>query len=413
MNIELAREKAVAAAYDILAEALKPFKIAVPKACIARFLMERAAANANINDPLLPSRIDRPPMSLFNEIMDDLPCKMRPPPQFVRDDATAAKLARGLHTAARALGLELPPPVTTRAGLAGYIAAIRPAVEEHFSEQVHQICDKIVEHFDRAAKIQPAPKFGRAVTITLGAMVTISGYGHTFVLYKDRFEKLKRACHNTKTPAVKFDRALILMLTRYATYFGKLSEAVGMHGGMPAEVFEAATQWFGVTAECFASPLNCYYDSYCSAFYDTDYPFGSLGSFQEYDFSAGGSFEANPPFSEEFMARAFDHMISELATPAPLQFLIFVPDWQHPPSPAIERVKAAATFSVSIPPAEHVYVTGHQHGPEHGPKNSPTRSKYYNPPHNSNFILLQNAAAAKKWPRENAARIIHAWKNIM
>lgn len=78
MNIELDREKAVATAYDILTRELAPLSIAVPKACIARFLMERAAAGAMIEDPLLPSRIDKRPESLYNEIMDDLPCKMRP-----------------------------------------------------------------------------------------------------------------------------------------------------------------------------------------------------------------------------------------------------------------------------------------------------------------------------------------------
>jgi phosphorylated CTD-interacting factor 1 len=35
----------------------------------------------------------------------------------------------------------------------------------------------------------------------------------------------------------------------------------------------------GVEAEGFASPLNCRWLRYCSAFPDTDAPFGSLGSF--------------------------------------------------------------------------------------------------------------------------------------
>lgn len=376
--------------------------------------MERAAAGAMIEDPLLPSRIDKRPESLYNEIMDDLPCKMRPPPQFVRDDAGAATLARKIHAAAANLGLELPAPPTTLAALQPYVKSIRPQVEEHFAAQVNQICDRVVDHFDRAAKTTARAKFGgKVIIVDAGATTTVTGYGHKFTLYRERADKL-RNLYKKRKGVPKFDQALVLMLTRYNTYFGKLAEAVGMHGGMPHAVFEAVTRWFGVTAECFASPLNCYYDTYCSAFYDTDYPFGSLGPFQDYDFSAGGSFEANPPFSEEFMARAFGHMVKQLATPAPLQFLIFVPDWQHPPSPAIERVKVVATFHVSIPPAEHVYVTGHQHGPEGAGRDTfrtaKRQAKYYTPPHNSNFILLQNEAAAKKWPSANCQRVIDAWK---
>jgi hypothetical protein len=410
MNIELLREKAVSQAYDILARELLPLRIAVPKACIARFLMERAAAGATNDDPILPARVESPPVSLFNEIMDDLPCKMRPPPQFIRDDAGAARLARSLYGCAQALGLRLPEPPETLEQLADYIATIRPIVIARFTPDVTRVCDIIVEHFDRAQRGYPAPKYGKPVTVTTaGDITTVSGYGHAFKLYRERAEKLERQFSGGKRGAPKFEQALIMMLLRYSTYFGKQDEAVGMHGGLPRGVFAALTKWFDVTAECFASPLNCYYDQYCSAFYDTDYPFGSLGPFQEYDFSAGGSFEANPPFSEEFMDRAVDHMIRSLATPAPLQFIIFVPDWQHPPSAAIERMKAHATFSVSIPPEQHVYVTGHQHGPETFRKDG---SILYRPPHSSNLILLQNAAAAKKWPKELARKIVEAWGSV-
>ena len=58
--------------------------------------------------------------------------------------------------------------------------------------------------------------------------------------------------------------------------------------------------------ECFASPLNCYYPSFCSLFPDTDRFFGSYGSFFSFR-PKHGSFEANPPFVPEVMLAAVRH----------------------------------------------------------------------------------------------------------
>ena len=64
--------------------------------------------------------------------------------------------------------------------------------------------------------------------------------------------------------------------------------------------------------ECFASPLNCYYPRFCSAFADVDAPFGSLGSF--FDFSpTRGTFEANPPFEPAIVTSMLDRMSQLLA----------------------------------------------------------------------------------------------------
>lgn len=56
-----------------------------------------------------------------------------------------------------------------------------------------------------------------------------------------------------------------------------LYEGAGLQGALPVHVFEALHKLFGVTFECFASPLNCYFKQYCSAFLDTDGYFGSRG----------------------------------------------------------------------------------------------------------------------------------------
>ena len=57
----------------------------------------------------------------------------------------------------------------------------------------------------------------------------------------------------------------------------KIHEGSGLQGSLPVSVFQALKKHFGVTMECFASPLNCYFRQFCSAFADTDGYFGSRG----------------------------------------------------------------------------------------------------------------------------------------
>lgn len=59
--------------------------------------------------------------------------------------------------------------------------------------------------------------------------------------------------------------------------FGSGNEGTGLQGALPVTVFEALNRQFGVSFECFASPLNCYFKQFCSAFPDVDGFFGSRG----------------------------------------------------------------------------------------------------------------------------------------
>lgn len=71
------------------------------------------------------------------------------------------------------------------------------------------------------------------------------------------------------------------LLKRYQTFLGNLTgstcEAEQTQSALPVSVFECLNRHFGVTFECFASPLNSYFRQYCSAFSDTDSYFGSRG----------------------------------------------------------------------------------------------------------------------------------------
>lgn len=71
------------------------------------------------------------------------------------------------------------------------------------------------------------------------------------------------------------------MLKRYQMFLGNLTptsyEAEQTQASLPVTVFECLQRHFGVSFECFASPLNSYFRQYCSAFSDTDSYFGSRG----------------------------------------------------------------------------------------------------------------------------------------
>merc|ERR1712226_1780843 len=91
--------------------------------------------------------------------------------------------------------------------------------------------------------------------------------------------------------AGSFKEALLVLLLRYQAIGGS-----GFQLALPTAAFETLVSHFGACAECFASPLNCWFGRFCSAFPDCDAPFGSLGSFQNFR-PRRGAFQANPPFS--------------------------------------------------------------------------------------------------------------------
>lgn len=141
------------------------------------------------------------------------------------------------------------------------------------------------------------------------------------------------------------------------------NEGTGLQGALPVPVFEALNRQFGVSFECFASPLNCYFKQFNSAFPDIDCFFGSRGwdycwthtcicvtffsqlhhrsitpvrvSLSHYSSvlcvfrpflsfcPVSGSFEANPPFCEELMDAMVTHF--EVSHPMSLSLHKLVP----------------------------------------------------------------------------------------
>jgi len=123
-----------------------------------------------------------------------------------------------------------------------------------------------------------------------------------------------------------FLAATFAVLARYEALGG-----AGYQAALGEAAFDVLRDDLGVGCEAFASPLNCRYGRFCSAFPDVDAPFGSLGSF--FDFKpTRGSFEMNPPFVPEVLLAAVEHAEALLRDAEKaggrLSFVVVVPAWR-------------------------------------------------------------------------------------
>ncbi|XP_073809092.1 mRNA (2'-O-methyladenosine-N(6)-)-methyltransferase isoform X2 [Danio rerio] len=206
----------------------------------------------------------------------------------------------------------------------------------------------------------------------------------------------------------KFLSRVWCLIKRYQVMFGSgVNEGSGLQGSLPVPVFEALNKQFGVTFECFASPLNCYFKQFCSAFPDIDGFFGSRGYVNLFS-PASGSFEANPPFCEELMDAMVTHFEDLLGRSSePLSFIIFVPEWRDPPTPALTRMEASRfrRHQMTVPAFEHEYRSGSQHICKR-------EEIYYKAIHGTAVIFLQNNAGFAKWEptTERIQELLAAYK---
>ena len=131
------------------------------------------------------------------------------------------------------------------------------------------------------------------------------------------------------------------------------------------QVQETLKARLGVTHECFASSLNAFFPSFCSAFLDTDAPFGSVGSFWDWtpDLARGGSFEANPPFVADVMldmAIKFDALLAREGS-GPLTFVVVVPGWLDDAGIRLLIASPFKRFQLTVPKDDHGFCDGAQH----------------------------------------------------
>lgn len=190
-----------------------------------------------------------------------------------------------------------------------------------------------------------------------------------------------------------FLRHLYCCLARYETIKG-----AGYQCAMPPVAFDAAHNELrlGMTVECFASPFNCRYRNYCSAFPDLERKFGSLGSFFDDDsfFPTSGSFEANPPFVPEIMWAMNDKLQRLLESPKAktLSFLVIVPVWGNSGIGYVEQLETSdyCVAKSRVLAADHSFCDGAQH--------KALKQELRPSSWDTAVILLQNDAGKLEWP---------------
>jgi len=88
-----------------------------------------------------------------------------------------------------------------------------------------------------------------------------------------------------------------------------------------------------------------------------------------------------------------DHMIELLTdTDEPLMFIIFIPDWRDPVTPALIKLEDSlyCRHSRLIEKGKHQYITGRQHIHSRD-------SMFYDAVHGTMVFVLQNKAAVRTW----------------
>lgn len=222
--------------------------------------------------------------------------------------------------------------------------------------------------------------------------------------------------HHPRTPndeeswEKSFRRRLYVMLRRYVTFIGLDPSQDGlcggnMHAAAPERVFAWLRTELGAQCELFASPLNCYFSSFYSAFPDTDACFGSVGSFFDLESLPEGSYEVGPPYTEEVLELTARKLLALLraAGGAALSFVVFVPDW---PGAGGLNLMDGADFQpyrrnhhggafLLAEARNHHYVSGVQFFADRG---ADAEKRYYVVPHGTRIYVFQTDEGAKRWP---------------
>jgi len=287
---EIARTESVRALQEQLGVLCGESGVPVPRQVFQRFLFEcklREEAEAKAvggtrPDPILPAMGERS-HDLRRGLRDTVG-------QEAYDEAMATRICNGMGEYARKLIDDLPQ---------------RASVRQQQQQQQQQ------QQGETASCVQVWKGSRGGGVLTLSAM----GAEHTLSrLHYDKFEHLYRKHNKTAGDHDEsmFLARLFVLLQRYACLgnsgsssvsigtsdgSGKGGNGSGFHAAVVDRVFFFLRDRLQVTMECFASPFNCHFGAFCSAFGDTDCWFGSVGSF--FDFHpTQGSFEWNPPFLE-------------------------------------------------------------------------------------------------------------------
>ncbi|XP_076336862.1 mRNA (2'-O-methyladenosine-N(6)-)-methyltransferase-like isoform X1 [Tachypleus tridentatus] len=444
--------------------------IDAPKESFNRWLMERKVIDKG-NDPLLPSNCQpEVSYTMYREIMNDIPIKLVRPKfsgdarkQLSKYAEAAKKMIESRNASSesrkivkwnaedafqwirRTLNASYDDYLERLAHLRQQcqphlVEAAKSSVEGICTKIYHMSCDYVKKIHDKHWSIlnqhdieeitsplqvtNPKKVFCYPVqfaisTPRLPTVDLLTDHDVTLLRFSGDvvrintlyFQKLEQLYRWNCTDDRKFEFFLArvwCMLKRYQTFIGSNpNEGHGTQVALPVTVFDCLHKQFGVTFECFASPLNCYFRQYCSAFPDTDSFFGSRGHILRF-YPVSGSFEANPPFCEELMEAVIDHferLLSE--SQEPLSFIVFLPEWRDPVPTSLARLESSRfkRKQLLIPAFEHEYRHGFQHLSVRG-EGSWISS------HGTVVVFLQNDAGFVRWgpTQDKVDSLLEAYK---
>ena len=188
--------------------------------------------------------------------------------------------------------------------------------------------------------------------------------------------------------------AIFTVVLRYNTLVGPQTQGAGFQAALNGECFDVLLKHWGAQMECFASPLNSRYRTFCSAYADTDRLFGSQGSFFHFH-PLRGSFEANPPFVGHVMLKMVTHMLAllERATShaEALQFIVVIPCWND--DAAHQRLEHRCLPHMR----HHLVVSQRNHGYTEGAQWDKVDSRFRISTCDTSVFFLQTPKAASKW----------------
>ncbi|CAJ1954244.1 unnamed protein product [Cylindrotheca closterium] len=229
----------------------------------------------------------------------------------------------------------------------------------------------------------------------------------------EHYEKLRDrffAVHNTATTKLDnqderlmrvFNVIVISLLIRYnALSGGYLNDDLrggGMQGAIHSEVFSVLQKHFtgSFLMEGFASPLNHCLPSFCSAFPEIEWHFGSMGSFMESRFTHDTCCELNPPFSPGLMMQMSIKILGELRVAKKerrkLTFVVVVPTSNGDTTVGIKHFANDSFQQMVTSPfcKKHIVLKSRTHGYIEGAAHlRPTRYKESN--YDTSVIFLQS-----------------------
>jgi hypothetical protein len=261
---------------------------------------------------------------------------------------------------------------------------------ETFQQQLHQAKNQVVSQ--QSTAYRKVPKI-----TTEGSQMQVAYAGISLRVHAAYYEKLQRLFDRkaNNSSDVSFEEALFCLLCRY-----DMLQGAGLQAALPGSIMDVLLERFGCHMECFASPLNCRYQRFASAF-DIDRCFGSVGSFFDLDFgtvaSDGGCYQANPPFCEGLIAEMTKSIMKALqqtnSTPTivPLMFVVFVPAWND--SKAYQGLLSQTsdgflTRHLLLEQGKHWYAEGTQHR---------RKDSFRVASFDTSIFFFQNEAAKQKW----------------